>query len=121
MKKPKTKPAAVEPINRGVVDVAARTARIAATLDLKGLSDSERAFLATCQRIYRRHTGCTSPFENFFWSLAFSVQCGNWPTPDDVAEELGSFKENFADVVRWAHDFYEAYPAKSTTEASHAN
>ena len=87
-KKPEITPAAVEPINRGVVDdAAARTARIAATLDLKGLSDSERAFLATCQRIYRRHSGFTSPFEEFFWTLVISVEFGSWPTPDDVADE----------------------------------
>jgi hypothetical protein len=123
----KTQPAAVEPINRDEEDIAAKDARIAATLDLKDLGDSERAFLATCQKLYRRHSGCTSPFEEFFWSLVLDVERGHWPTPDDVARELETFKDDFDDMSRWARYFLEAYPevpAKDETEqpkeAAHA-
>jgi len=127
-KKPKTKPAAIQPINRNEETIVAREVLIAATLDLKDLGDRERAFLAICQKIYRRHSGCTSPFENFFWSLVFSIERGHWPTPDDVEHDLGTFKDDFEDMSRQARYFAESYPAilatpevKQAKEAAHAN
>jgi hypothetical protein len=124
-KKPKT--AIIEPINRHAEDIAARDARIAATLDLKGLDDSERAFLATCQMILRRWTGCNAPFEEFFRCLVLRVESNMWPTPEDVERELKTFKENFEDMRRDARNFLETYrdelePWRITAapEAAHA-
>ena len=128
-----TKPAAKAPetneefsrqMQKGYEGYEARQARIGATLDLKDLGDSERAFLATCQKIYRRDRGSITPFEEFFSGLIVRVEVGMWPTPDDVAVELGTFKENFEDARECAGKFVEAYPAKPEAgqpkEAAHA-
>jgi len=96
---------------------AERNAEVAATLDLIGLDDAERAFLATCQKIYRRDTGCNSPFEEFFTMLVGSIESGYWPDPDHVEHELESFRQNWDDMKRDASRFMEAYPEKETTHA----
>jgi len=80
---------------------------VAATLYLKDLDDAERAFLAICQRIFRRHSGCTSPFEEFFVGLVASVECNYWPTPGGVAHELETFRRDFDDMSVWARRFVE--------------
>ena len=124
MKKP-NKP---QPINRSwQEESAAKNARIGATLDLIDISDVERAFLATCQKIKRRDSGSTSPFENFFFSLVVSVENGLWPTPDDVARELEEFREDFECMSNWTKAFLEVYPQKPAAseveqpaEAAHA-
>jgi len=108
------------PRNQGTVEridargsksaIEAQDARLASTLDLKDLSDREGAFLATCQKIYRRDFGCVTPFEEFFWSLVINVEDDRWPTPDDVARELAIFRENFEDMDKWARVFVASYP-----------
>ena len=95
---------------------AATQARWAASLNLKKLSERDLAFLAVCQKIHSRWTGCGAPFEEFFVDLVHRVGDGRWPTPDDVVRELGSFRENFEDMRRDAAAFLEAYP-----EAGHAS
>ena len=87
-----------------------RTAELAASLDLEDLDERERVFLATCQMINRRNTGCTTPFEEFFHNLAFSVEYGMWPTPDDVASELEEFRRDYDDIRRDATQFLKNYP-----------
>ena len=111
-KKPKTKPDDANSESCTVMEESyeARNARLAATLDLTDISDPERAFLATCQRIYHRDRGSVTPFEHFFWSLVFSVQHDNWPTPDDVEQGLGTFKDDFEDMDKWARVFVDSYP-----------
>lgn len=99
----------------------ARKARLAASLDLKDLSDLERAFLATCQKIRRRDRGCESPFEEFFDSLTIMVEVGKWPTPDDVAHELARFREHFEFMRESTRNFIAAYPEKpAAPESEHA-
>lgn len=100
---PKTKPASEESYEE-------RNARLAATLNLKDLDDRERAFLAICQKIHDRYTGCNSPFEEFINALVRYVARGEWPTPDDAARELETFREHFDDMRRDAAWFRESYP-----------
>ncbi len=108
-KKSKTKPtAAASPTWQA--EYTATMGRLASTLDLKNLDDVERAFLATCQKIERRFTGCNSPFEEFFHNLVRCVQRSEWPTPEDAAAELDTFREHFDDMRRDAAWFLEAYP-----------
>ena len=92
--------------------IAARQPKsaVAATLDLKDSSDAERAFLATCQKIYRRDHGCVTPFEQFFWGLVVLAENDLWPTPDRVACELATFRDDFDDMDKWARVFVETYP-----------
>jgi hypothetical protein len=99
----------------------ARKAAAAATLNLKNLDETERAFLATCQKIYRRHSGCTSPFEEFFRILVLNVEHDTWPTPDDVSHELESFKRDFEDMDERARIFVESYPAPAMSPATPAS
>jgi hypothetical protein len=94
----KVKPPAAASVAGAREDYAARNARIAATLDLTDLRDAERAFLATCQKIARRHTGDNSPFEHFFYTLVHWVELERWPMPGDVAAELEIFRRNFEDM-----------------------
>jgi hypothetical protein len=90
-----------------------RTAELAATLILADLDDNERAYLAICQRIYRRCNGCNSPFEEFFHDLTVMVEAGRFPTPEAVAHKLDEFRENFDHMTRDARQFLEAYPNKA--------
>jgi hypothetical protein len=94
-----------------------RRVRIDSTLVLANLDDFERAFLATCQKIYRQGRGCVSPFEEFFSSLVTCVKFGDMPTPDDVASDLETFRENFDSMRQSARQFTEAYPEKETVNA----
>ena len=111
------KPAAVESVPTDWhAECDLRRKKLAAALLTADLPVSERAFLAACQRIYRRHSGCTSPFENFFWSLVQSVQHDTWPTPENVARDFDTFKDDFETMDRWARLFVEAYPAPATPE-----
>jgi len=93
---------------------------VAATLYLKDLDDAERAFLAICQRIFRRHSGCASPFEDFFVGLVASVECNYWPTPGGVAHELETFRRDFDDMSVWARRFVEAYPERHSAQQMEA-
>jgi hypothetical protein len=111
-------PALAEPISRSEAEVRARDARLAATLDLQNLSDRERAFLAICQKLHRGDRGCDTPFEEFFCHLVFLIEHDRWPTPDDVAEELDSFRENFKWMRETAKSFFEAYPDSEAPNAS---
>ncbi len=106
----------VQPIKGGKEDFDASNARVAATLDLQDLDVLERAFLATCQKIYRRDSGSTSPFENFFFSLVVRVESGRWPTPDEVASELEEFREDLDLMRKWTRSFLEAYPEPPAPE-----
>ena len=64
--------------------------------------------LRHAKKIYRRHSGCTSPFEEFFYAIVYRVEAGRWPTPDDVVRELERFKEDFEDMSLWTGYFLEA-------------
>ncbi|MCU1337084.1 MAG: hypothetical protein JWO19_2665 [Bryobacterales bacterium] len=114
-KQPKLEPG--RPPKNWEDEYRARNAQIGATLVLADLSDHERAFLATCQKIHRRDTGCTTPFEEFFTKLVITVESGHWPTPDDVEHELKEFRENFDAMQSDVRAFIEAYPEKETTNA----
>jgi hypothetical protein len=125
VKKPKPNVKSISRDRENKFDI--REAEAAKTLDLKDLDDCERAKLATCQKILRRDTGCNSPFEEFFGNLVFQALFGRWPTPDDVASKLETFKDNFESMQRDARSFLEAYPeerkaseTEQPAEAAHA-
>jgi hypothetical protein len=90
--------------------IRAEKRAVAATLNLVGLDDYERAFLATCQKIYRQDAGSTTPFEEFFDGLALAVEMGRMPTPDEVEDVLKQFRMNWNDMKRDAKLFLDAYP-----------
>ena len=112
---PRTKPSAtVTKPDVREMDLAA-----ACVLQLESLLDSERAFLAVCQRLYRNDRGCDTPFECFFRSLVIQTLLLQFdptntgrklPTPDDVAEALEEFREHFNSLKTAAADFKAAYP-----------
>ena len=80
------------------------------SLNLLNLEDDERAFLGTCQRAFRNFHGCSTPFEEFFWSLVHSYTRGRPLTPDWVAAELDTFRTNFEDMKRDVEIFIGHYP-----------
>jgi hypothetical protein len=61
-------------------------------LNLTNLDLNERAFLGTCQDLYRNDRGCGTPFENFARTIIRWTTWGNPPTPELVIDEV---KENF--------------------------
>ena len=95
---------------------AEREALIGSRLVIAELDDTERAFLATCQDLYRRWGGDRNPFENFIHSLIVTAKFGHSHTPDDVAHELEAFRENFDSMREDAIAFVRLYPS-SMTEA----
>lgn len=102
---------ALHSVSAGESEEAARTAKIASGLQLSDLQDDERAFLATCQTIYRRVRGCDSPFEEFFSKMVVSIShvaevfperlqiAGNivGRRPSAVRESAGNFMEAYPD------------------------
>ncbi len=86
----------------------------AKTLVTSGLRDYERAFLATCQKLFRSDTGCNTPFEEFFRNLVIHVQINGLPTPEVAEEELHDFSRNFRDMKRDCEAFEKAYPVPAT-------
>jgi hypothetical protein len=89
-----------------------RDERWAAMLDTNTfaqLDRERRAELAVCQHILEREHGCTTPFEEFFSTLITWVSLNSWPTPDRVAQDLETFKQNFEDMERDARLFVGSY------------
>lgn len=91
---------------------ACRRQRLEASkgLNLLNLEDDERAFLGTCQRLYHNFHGCSTPFEEFFWSLVGIYTTSGAPTPDCVTGELETFRTNFKDMKRDVDIFMKNYP-----------
>ncbi len=85
-------------------------AKLASTLVIVNLDDNERSYLAVAQDLYRGHSGCTTPFNEFIRGLLLSVEMGRWPTPDDVAHELETFRDNFESAKSDMAAFTQAYP-----------
>jgi len=90
--KPKKKRAA-KAVQTKAAEPAADTyeahAKIAAgKLDLKDLDLNERAFLGTCQDLYRNSRGTATPFENFITTVIRWSTWGNPPTPEALIEEI---------------------------------
>jgi len=92
-------------------DFDRRQANIAATLILMNINDTERAFLATCQKLYRQERSCETPFEEFFEGLVICVQARGLPTPADVEQSLETFRQNWESMKESSRKFLEAYPA----------
>lgn len=97
-----------------------KRAELAAHLVLSDLDDDERAALAAFQQLYRGNRGCTTPFEEFIWSLIGRTENGHSPTPDDVRRELETFEENWKDMRRDAARFLSQYPGTSKPESEAA-
>jgi len=114
MPKTKAKPAAKADWR---VENDLRRKKQAAALITAGLREYERAFLATCQLLFRSDTGCNTPFEKFFRNIVLHVQICGWPTPEDVESELQDFKRNFRDMQRDAESFRKAYLPKAESAA----
>ena len=94
--------------------------KLAKTLVTAGLRDYERAFLATCQQLFRSDTGCNTPFEEFFRNIVLHVQICGWPTPEVVEEEFHDFQRNFRDMKRDCEAFESAYPSPAAETAQPA-
>jgi len=126
-------PSRLTPIERIGRETAA-----AAKLDLTNLKLSERAFLATCQEIYRADIGCYTPFESFFADIVRWTMWGNTPTLDTIRAELaegsdGEFLHNWNPMLQGVKRFIQNYPdliaeiqnaakseAEQPAEAAHA-
>jgi hypothetical protein len=60
----------------------------ASKLDLNNLDLEERAFLGTCQDLYRNARGCATPFETFIETVIRWTTWGNVPTPEQLIEHI---------------------------------
>jgi hypothetical protein len=68
----------------------------ASKLDLNNLDLEERAFLGTCQDLYRNARGCATPFETFVRNIIRWTTWGNSPKPQDLIDEIrDEFQEDF--------------------------
>lgn len=82
----------------------------AARLKVRRLKTAEKSFLATCQRIYHRDRGSSTPFEEFFVFLVTRAERDMWPTPDMVASDLEQFRQNWESIKEEIALFRESYP-----------
>jgi hypothetical protein len=110
------KPDKAELVRREQAALKARREDLARMLTTRKLDLSERAFLGTCQMLYRSNRGCDTPFENFFGSLVWELQFGKWPTPRIVEKELIEFRQQWNDMRVVAAEFVERYRAASSDE-----
>jgi hypothetical protein len=95
-------------------NIRARETAAATKLDLTNLDLAERAFLGTCQDIYRSDIGCYTPFESFFLDLVHSIMRGNAPTLESIRAELaegaGEFISNWDRMSHGVKRFIQNYP-----------
>ena len=112
LEKPTTRKNTVQPIAEPALDkFEIHEARAAGKLDLTDLDLNERAFLGTCQDIYRNSRGTATPFENFVTTIVRWTTWGNPPTPEDVAEEIKTeLQEDFNLTLHSVKRFMQNYP-----------
>ena len=83
----------------------------AGKLDVKGLGLNERAYLGTCQDIYRNNRGAATPFENFITTVIRWATWGNTPKPEDLIEEIKTeTEEDFELTLHSVKRFVQNYP-----------
>jgi len=86
----------------------------AAQFEHMNLNMEERAFLGTCQQIYRNDIGCYTPFESFFVDLVRWTMWGNTPTLESLREVLkdadSDFVNNWTPMMRGLKRFVKNYP-----------
>lgn len=100
---------------------AVHAKKAADKLDLKGLDLRERAFLGTCQDIYRNSRGTATPFENFITTVIRWATWGNPPTPESLIEELKTeteddFEITLHSVKRFTHNYPDLVRELQTAE-----
>ena len=102
----------VQPIVEPVLDKFEIHAELAAgKLDLEDLDLSERAYLGTCQDIYRNSRDTATPFENFITTIIRWATWGNPPTPETLIEEIKTeFEEDFRLTKHSVERFVANYP-----------
>jgi len=102
----------------------AREALFAKALCIEDIDEREKSFLGVCQMLYRRESGCNTPFEEFFKNLVQHVQWGRWPDPDDVSRLSEEFAGSYDITLKATNKFIEAYPdvvdVSATEDISHA-
>jgi hypothetical protein len=83
----------------------------ASKLDLNNLDLEERAFLGTCQDLYRNDRGCGTPFENFIKSIIRWTTWGNPPKMEDLICEIkDNFEPDWDLTVHSVKRFLQNYP-----------
>jgi hypothetical protein len=114
-----TVPANAEPAAADTYEAHAILA--ADKLDLKDLDLRERAFLGTCQDIYRNSRGTATPFENFITTVIRWAMWGNPPTPESLIEEIkteleGDFELTLHSVKRFIRNYPDLRELQATPE-----
>src|SRR5580704_15758200 len=79
-------------------------------LAIRNLKNPERAFLTTCQRLYREDRGSNTPFHNFLTTLVLHVEVGHWPTPESVRKLVANFEQEHEEMAADAVEFVSRYP-----------
>jgi len=80
-------------------------------LVLTDLGRNERAFLGTCQDLYRNDRGSGTPFENFVQTIIRWTTWGNPPNPEDLIDEIkDNFEPNWELTVHSVKRFIKNYP-----------
>ena len=89
----------------------AHAAIFASKLDLKDLDLNERAFLGTCQDLYRNDRGTGTPFEAFVHTIIRWTTWGNPPSPEDILDEIkDNFQPDWELTVHSIKRFLQQYP-----------
>jgi hypothetical protein len=77
-------------------------------IDLTNLSESELAFLAICQLLYREENGFATPGETFVCSLIFAYS--RHPlTSALITSELAAFEDNYRSAIAGAKKLVQEY------------
>ncbi len=96
-----------------------RRAAVRESLVSDNISDDERWFLGTCQQIWRKHNGMTTPIEDFIFNLvhAYLHECAL--TPKEILEDqFADFEENFEIMRRDILNFVKRHPEVAKLEAA---
>jgi hypothetical protein len=107
------KKAVVQPISQEPeLDTFDKHREIAASkLDLVDLDIEERAFLGTCQDLYRSDRGSGTPFEALFVKVVRWCTWGNPPTPEHLRSEIeDDFEKDWELTLHSVKRFMRSYP-----------
>lgn len=111
---PKPKPA-VDPWSTGALAPRARTELRAS---LRKMDDYEVNLLWAAWKAIKSNHGCDTPAEEFVSSIAsyylrsLNPENNRGLTPDYVADQLETFRDNFRDALAVARHFNARYPAE---------
>lgn len=72
--------------------------------------EQDRVRVGILLEVMEKHSGSTSPAEQFIESILSSYLVNGTLTPESIMSDFDDFKENLDDMARWTRRFIRQYP-----------